>query len=117
AANEDAIELNKTLRTQDETLEKSLPELQSEADRMITALRSRDLTVQERTAQDELKLGEGLSNKVKKLFGEPSEKNEDLKNEVRDKLASYHTEVDDARDLLREATSKIREADNLSAVN
>uniref|UniRef100_A0A8C0BVD9 Laminin subunit alpha-2 n=1 Tax=Buteo japonicus TaxID=224669 RepID=A0A8C0BVD9_9AVES len=60
---------------------------------------------------------EDLLDKVKKLFGEPSEKNEDLKNEVRDKLAKYHTKVDDARDLLREATSKIREADRLSAVN
>uniref|UniRef100_A0A8C3JI83 Laminin subunit alpha 2 n=1 Tax=Calidris pygmaea TaxID=425635 RepID=A0A8C3JI83_9CHAR len=60
---------------------------------------------------------EDLLDKVKKLFGEPSEKNEDLKNEVRDKLANYHTKVDDARQLLRGATSKIREANRLSAVN
>ncbi|NWX21421.1 LAMA2 protein, partial [Aegotheles bennettii] len=117
AANEDAIKLNKTLRTQDDTLEKSLPELQSEADRMITELRSRELNMQERIAQDELKNAEDLLDKVKKIFGEPSEKNEYLKNEVRDKLANYHTKVDDARDLLREAMSKIREADRLSAVN
>ncbi|KAM6433798.1 laminin subunit alpha-2 [Rhynochetos jubatus] len=117
AANEDAVKLNETLRTQDETLEKSLPELQSEADRMIAELRSRDLNMQERIAQDELKNAEDLLDKVKKLFGEPSEKNEDLKNEVRDKLANYHTNVDDARALLREAMSKIREADRLSAVN
>ncbi|KFP74555.1 Laminin subunit alpha-2, partial [Apaloderma vittatum] len=55
AANEDAIKLNETLRTQDETLEKSLPELQSEADRMIAELRSRELNMQEGIAQDELK--------------------------------------------------------------
>ncbi|NXX55153.1 LAMA2 protein, partial [Scopus umbretta] len=55
AANEDAIKLNETLRTQDETLEKSLPELQSEANRMIAELRSRELNMQERIAQDELK--------------------------------------------------------------
>lgn len=60
---------------------------------------------------------EDLLNKVKKLFGEPSDKNEDLKNEVRDKLANYHTKVDDARDLLRDAMDKIREANRLSAVN
>lgn len=60
---------------------------------------------------------ENLLDKVKSLFGEPSEKNEVLKNEVRDKLASYHTKVDDARDLLREARRKIWEADRLSAVN
>uniref|UniRef100_A0A8B9QCV0 Laminin subunit alpha 2 n=1 Tax=Apteryx owenii TaxID=8824 RepID=A0A8B9QCV0_APTOW len=117
AVNEDAIKLNETLRTQDKTLEKSLPELQSEADRMMAELRSRKLNLQEGIAQDELKNAEDLLNKVKKLFGEPSEKNEELKNEVRDKLANYHTKVDDARDLLKEATSKIREADHLSAVN
>ncbi|NXT77169.1 LAMA2 protein, partial [Zapornia atra] len=117
AANEDAIKLNKTLRTQDETLEKSLPELQSEADRMIAEMRNRELNMQERIAQDELKNAEDLLDKVKKLFGEPHEKNENLKNEIQDKLASYHTKVDDARDLLREAKSKIREADRLSVVN
>ncbi|NXA35500.1 LAMA2 protein, partial [Eudromia elegans] len=117
AVNEDAIKVNETLRTQDETLEKSLPELQDEADRMMAELRSRKLNVQEEIAQDELKNAEDLLNKVKKLFGEPSEKNEELKNEVRDKLANYHAKVDDARDLLKEATSKIREADLLSEVN
>ncbi|KFV48097.1 Laminin subunit alpha-2, partial [Tyto alba] len=117
AAKEDAIKLNETLRTQNETLEKSLPELQSEADRMIAVLRGRALNMQERIAQDELKNAEDLLDKVKKLFGDPSDKNDVLKNEVRDKLANYHTKVDDARDLLREATSKIREADRLSAVN
>ncbi|NXK18550.1 LAMA2 protein, partial [Arenaria interpres] len=117
AAKEDAIKLNETLRTQDETWEKSLPELQSEAERMIAELRNRDLSMQERIAQDELQNAEDLLDKVKKLFGEPSEKNEDLKNEVRDKLANYHTKVDDARQLLRGATSKIREANRLSAVN
>lgn len=60
---------------------------------------------------------EDLLDKVKKLFGEPSKKNEDLKNEVQDKLTNYHSKVDDARDLLREAASKIWEADRLSAVN
>lgn len=60
---------------------------------------------------------EDLLDKVKKLFGEPSAKNEELKNEVQDKLANYHSKVDDAQDLLREAESKIWEADRLSAVN
>ncbi|NXU73944.1 LAMA2 protein, partial [Oreotrochilus melanogaster] len=117
AANEDAIKLNETLRSQDDTFEKSLPEIQSEAERMVAELRRRDMNMQEGIAQDELKNAEDLLDKVKRLFGEPSEKNEDLKNDVRDKLASYHTKVDDARDLLREAMNKIREANRLSAVN
>lgn len=60
---------------------------------------------------------EDLLDKVKKLFGDPSEKNEDLKNEVRDKLADYHSKVADAQDLLKEAASKIWEANHLSEVN
>uniref|UniRef100_A0A8C3RNL2 Laminin subunit alpha 2 n=1 Tax=Chelydra serpentina TaxID=8475 RepID=A0A8C3RNL2_CHESE len=60
---------------------------------------------------------EALLKKVKKLFGEPTEKNEELKNEVRDKIADYKNKVDDARDLLREASSKIREANHLSTIN
>ncbi|XP_042733401.1 laminin subunit alpha-2 isoform X5 [Lagopus leucura] len=117
AVNQDAIRLNETLGTPDKTLEKSLPELQSEADRMVMEMRSKKMNMQERIAQDEFKNAEDLLNKVKKLFGEPSEKNEDLKNEVRDKLTNYHTKVDDARDLLRDAMNKIREANHLSAVN
>ncbi|NXH19434.1 LAMA2 protein, partial [Bucco capensis] len=117
AAKEDASKLNETLRTQDEALEKHLPELQREADRMIAELRRRELNMQERIAQEEFKNAEDLLDKVKKLFGEPSEKNEDLKNELLAKLANYHTKAEDARALLREATSKIRKADRLSAVN
>ncbi|NXG45981.1 LAMA2 protein, partial [Psilopogon haemacephalus] len=117
AAKEEAVKLNETLRRQDESLEQRLPELQSEAERMIAEMRSRELSTQERIAEDEFKNAEDLLNKVKKLFGEPSEKNEDLKNEVQGKLANYHSKVDDARQLLREASSKIRKAERLSATN
>lgn len=55
--------------------------------------------------------------RVKKLFGEPREKTEELKNEVKNKLADYQEKADDALDLLREATNHIREADRLSAIN
>lgn len=55
AVNQDAIRLNETLETPDKALEKSLPELQSEADRMVIEMRSKKLNVQERIAQDEFK--------------------------------------------------------------
>lgn len=54
---------------------------------------------------------------MNKLFVEPKKKTEDLKNEVKEKLADYHDKIDDALNLLREATNKIREADRLSAIN
>ncbi|XP_075780255.1 laminin subunit alpha-2 isoform X2 [Pelodiscus sinensis] len=117
AVNEKAVKLNETLRIQDKTLEKSLEALQNDIDRMMGELRRRKLNVQEKAAQDELESAEALLNKVKKLFGDPTKKNEELKNEVRDKMTDYKNKADDARDLLREASSKIREANRLSAIN
>uniref|UniRef100_A0A8C8SMW2 Laminin subunit alpha 2 n=1 Tax=Pelusios castaneus TaxID=367368 RepID=A0A8C8SMW2_9SAUR len=117
AVNENAVKLNETLGIQDKTMQKSLQDLQDDIDRMMVELRRRKLNVQERAAQDELENAQALLNKVKKLFGEPMEKNEEIKNEVRSKLADYKNKVDDARDLLREASSKIKEANRLSAVN
>lgn len=55
AVNQDAIRLNETLGTPDKALEKSLPELQSEADRMVMEMRSKKMNMQERIAQDEFK--------------------------------------------------------------
>jgi len=60
---------------------------------------------------------EGLLKKVKKLFGESRGKNEEMEKDLREKLADYESKVDDAWDLLREATDKIREANLLSAEN
>lgn len=60
---------------------------------------------------------EGLLKKVQKLFGEPRGKNEEMEKDLREKLADYKNKVDDAWDLLREATDKIREANRLSAAN
>uniref|UniRef100_A0A670YWM6 Laminin subunit alpha 2 n=1 Tax=Pseudonaja textilis TaxID=8673 RepID=A0A670YWM6_PSETE len=60
---------------------------------------------------------EDLLKNMHKLFVEPKKKTEDLKNEVKEKLADYHDKIDDALNLLREATNKIWEADRLSAIN
>ncbi|XP_053142140.1 laminin subunit alpha-2 isoform X3 [Hemicordylus capensis] len=117
AANVTAIRLNETLGIPDKTLEKSLQELKSDVDKMMAELRKRKLDVQEEAAQDELEAAEDLLKRVNKLFGEPRKKTEELQNEVSGKLADYQYKVDDALDLLREATNKIREADRLSAIN
>ena len=44
---------------------------------------------------------------MKKLFGESRGKNEEMEKDLREKLADYKSKVDDAWDLLREATDKI----------
>lgn len=54
---------------------------------------------------------------MKKLFGESRGKNEEMEKDLWEKLADYKSKVDDAWDLLREATDRIKEANRLSAEN
>lgn len=117
AVNEKAVKLNETLGTEDKPFEKNLQELQNEIDQMMTELRRKNLDTQKEVAEDELVAAEGLLKKVKKLFGESRGKNEELEKDLREKLANYKSKVDDAWDLLREATDKIKEANLLSAEN
>ncbi|KAB0360576.1 hypothetical protein FD754_004732 [Muntiacus muntjak] len=117
AVNEKAVKLNETLGTEDEAFERNLQELQNEVDQMMTELRRKNLDTQKEVAEDELVAAESLLKKVKKLFGEPRGKNEEMEKDLREKLADYKSKVDDAWDLLREATDKIREANLLSAEN
>nr|XP_038954897.1 laminin subunit alpha-2 isoform X2 [Rattus norvegicus] len=117
AVNEKAIKLNETLGSQDRTAERNLQELQKEIDRMLKELRSKDLQTQKEVAEDELVAAEGLLKRVNKLFGEPRAQNEEMEKDLREKLAEYQNKLDDAWDLLREATKKTKDADRLSAAN
>lgn len=117
AVNEKAIKLNETLGSQDKTAERNLQELQKEIDRMLKELRSKDLQTQKEVAEDELVAAEGLLKRVNKLFGEPRAQNEEMEKDLREKLAEYQNKLDDAWDLLREATKKTKDADSLSAAN
>lgn len=60
---------------------------------------------------------EGLLKRVQKVFGEPRGKNEELEKNLREKLTDHKNKLDDAWDLLREATNKTREANRLSTAN
>ncbi|KAG8510842.1 Laminin subunit alpha-2, partial [Galemys pyrenaicus] len=115
AVNEKAVKLNETLGIQDKAFERNLQELQKEIDQMMTELRRKNLDTQKEVAEDEA--AEGLLKKVKKLFGESRGKNEEKEKALREELADYKSKVNDAQDLLREATDKIREANRLSAAN
>ncbi|XP_063773402.1 laminin subunit alpha-2 isoform X3 [Pseudophryne corroboree] len=112
-----AVKLNETLGIQNKTQDKSFQELQRDVDKMLTELRRRMFKNQEKTAADELKAAEGLLNRVKKLFQDPHNKNNDLNLEVKDKLSQFQDKLDDVLDMLREARAKIKESDHLSAVN
>ncbi|XP_006885094.1 PREDICTED: laminin subunit alpha-2-like [Elephantulus edwardii] len=117
AVNEKAVKLNETLGAQDKTFERNLQDLQKEIDQMMAELRRKNLDTQKEVAEDELVAAEGLLKKVKKLFGESRGKNEEMEQDIREKLADYNSKIDDAWDLLREATDKIREANALSEAN
>uniref|UniRef100_A0A6I8PFI4 Laminin subunit alpha-2 n=1 Tax=Ornithorhynchus anatinus TaxID=9258 RepID=A0A6I8PFI4_ORNAN len=95
AVNWKAVKLNETLGAQDKTLEKSVQDLQQEIDQMMTKLRRKNLDAQQEVAQDELVAAEALLKKVKKLFGEPRAKSEELEKEVREKLEDYQSKVND----------------------
>ncbi|XP_076784087.1 laminin subunit alpha-2 isoform X1 [Arvicanthis niloticus] len=117
AVNEKAVKLNETLGSQDRTAERNLQELQKEIDRMLKELRSKDLQTQKEVAEDELVAAEGLLKRVNKMFGEPRAQNEEMEKDLREKLAEYKNKLDDAWNLLREATEKTQDANQLSAAN
>lgn len=117
AVNEKAIKLNETLGNQDRTPERNIQELQKEIDWMLNELRNKDLQTQKEVAEDELVAAEGLLKRVNKLFGEPRAKNEEMEKDLQQKLAGYKSKLDDAWDLLREATEKTQDANHLSAAN
>nr|XP_014348008.1 PREDICTED: laminin subunit alpha-2 isoform X3 [Latimeria chalumnae] len=117
AINEKARKLNETLGIRDGVPDKSLQEMQHDIDKIMSELRKRKLGKHSQIADEELGVADALLQKVKKLFGDPHDKNENLKNEVKDMLAEYKSKLDDAESLLEEAQNKIREANRLSAVN
>ncbi|XP_036024630.1 LOW QUALITY PROTEIN: laminin subunit alpha-2 [Onychomys torridus] len=117
AVNEKAVKLNETLGSQDKTAERNLQELQNEMDWMLEELRSKDLQTQKEKAEDELVAAEGLAKRINRLVGEPRAQNEEMEKDLREKLAHYKDTLDDAWDLLREATEKTRDANRLSAAN
>ncbi|KAM3931256.1 laminin subunit alpha-2 isoform 4-T4 [Leptodactylus fuscus] len=112
-----AVKLNETLGIQNKTQDKSFQELQKDVDKMMAELRRRAFKNQEKAATDELKAAEGLLNRVKKLFQDPHNKTNDLNLEVKDKLSHFQDKLDDVLDMLHEARGKIKESNQLSAIN
>ncbi|XP_073532163.1 laminin subunit alpha-2 isoform X5 [Phyllobates terribilis] len=112
-----AVKLNEMLGIQNKTQDKSFQELQKDVDKMMAELRRRMFKNQEKAAADELKAAEGLLNRVKKLFQDPHNKTTDLNLGVKDKLSHLEDKLDDVLDMLREAREKIKESNQLSAIN
>ncbi|KAJ8270754.1 hypothetical protein GJAV_G00118850 [Gymnothorax javanicus] len=109
--------LNRTLGVRPGEPEKSLHDMHRAIEAMMAELRKRQLGGKKHIADEELAAADALYQKVKRLFGDPHQATQDLKNEVTGKLGDYNNKLDDATALLKEAQGKIRESNYLSAVN
>uniref|UniRef100_A0AAY4DW82 Basement membrane-specific heparan sulfate proteoglycan core protein n=1 Tax=Denticeps clupeoides TaxID=299321 RepID=A0AAY4DW82_9TELE len=117
ALKDKAHELNSTLGSRNGVPEKSLNEMHREIEAMLADIRKRQLSGKKFTAEEELGAAEALFQRVKRLFGDPHQATEDLKQEVAEKMADHQRKLSDTQDLLKEAQDKIKEADGLSNNN
>ncbi|KAF7660100.1 hypothetical protein LDENG_00288180 [Lucifuga dentata] len=112
-----AAELNQTLSRRDGTPDKSLKEMKEEIQAMLVEMRNRQLGGKRSIAEEEMDLAEELYQKVKRLFGDPHQATEDLKEEIKGKLSDHEGKLQEAQELLHSAQGKTREAGLLSAQN
>ncbi|XP_072533209.1 laminin subunit alpha-2 isoform X2 [Salminus brasiliensis] len=117
ALRDKARELNESLGRKDGEPEKSVNEMQEEIKAMLAEIRKRQLNPHKHTAQEELRAAEALFAKVKRLFGDPHQATQDLRDEVGGKLGDYRNKLDDAQELLSQAQNKNRQAETLTTNN
>uniref|UniRef100_A0A8B9LNT4 Basement membrane-specific heparan sulfate proteoglycan core protein n=1 Tax=Astyanax mexicanus TaxID=7994 RepID=A0A8B9LNT4_ASTMX len=115
ALRDKARELNESLGRRDGEPEKSVNEMQEEIKAMLAEIRKRQLNPHKHTAQEELRAAEALFAKVKRLFGDPHQATQDLRDEVGGKLGDYRNKLDDAQELLNQAQNKTRQAEAVTA--
>uniref|UniRef100_A0AAQ4RFF4 Basement membrane-specific heparan sulfate proteoglycan core protein n=1 Tax=Gasterosteus aculeatus aculeatus TaxID=481459 RepID=A0AAQ4RFF4_GASAC len=108
-----AADLNRTLSRRDGTPEKSLKEMKEEIQAMLAEMRERQLGGKKSIAEEEMGLAEQLYQKVKRLFGDPHQTTEDLK----EKLSDHEGKLKEAQDLLHSAQGKTRQAGKLAEQN
>ncbi|XP_067337909.1 laminin subunit alpha-2 isoform X2 [Channa argus] len=112
-----ADDLNQTLSRKDGTPDKSLKEMKEDIQAMLAEMRKRQLGGKKRIAEEEMVLAEELYQKVKRLFGVPHQATEDLKAEIKGKIADHEGKLQEAQDLLYSAQGKTRQAGSLAEQN
>ncbi|XP_036405402.1 laminin subunit alpha-2 isoform X1 [Megalops cyprinoides] len=117
ALRDKAEDLNRTLGIRKGAPEKSLNDMHREIEAMMAELRKRQLGGKKQISEEELSAADALYQRVKRLFGDPHQATEDLKQEVTSKMGDYKSKLDDAQALLKDAQGKIRETNALSALN
>ncbi|XP_073788195.1 laminin subunit alpha-2 isoform X3 [Danio rerio] len=117
ALRDKARDLNATLGLRDGTLEKSVNEMNDEIQEMLAELRKRQLTGKKHMADEELGAAEALLSRVKRLFGDPQQATADLKQEVGQKMSDHKLKLQEAQELLEEALTHTRQAEDLTLNN
>uniref|UniRef100_H3DG70 Laminin subunit alpha 2 n=1 Tax=Tetraodon nigroviridis TaxID=99883 RepID=H3DG70_TETNG len=112
-----AAEVNKTLSRNDGSPDKSLKVMKEDIQAMLAEMRKRQLAGQKSIAEFCISLAEELYQKVKRLFGDPHQSTEDLKAEIKEKLADHGGKLQEAQDLLHSARGNIRQAGSLAEQN
>ncbi|XP_063079841.1 laminin subunit alpha-2 [Engraulis encrasicolus] len=117
ALRDKAQDLNASLGRRDGAPEKSLNEMQEEIEAMLAEMRKRQLAGKKTIAEDELGAAEALFQKVKRLFGDPHQATEDLKEEVTGKMEEHYAKLNDTQELLKEAQANTKQAAATSDAN
>ncbi|XP_029705872.1 LOW QUALITY PROTEIN: laminin subunit alpha-2 [Takifugu rubripes] len=112
-----AAEVNKTLSRNDGSPDKSLKVMKEDIQAMLAEMRKRQLAGQKSIAEDELQLAAELYQNVQRLFGDPHQSTEDLKVEIKEKLADHGGKLQEAQDLLHSARGNTRQAGSLAEQN
>ncbi|XP_029467612.1 laminin subunit alpha-5 isoform X2 [Rhinatrema bivittatum] len=89
----------------------------AEVEKLMTEMKARDFSDQKGLADTELEKARTLLDQVKNEMSNKSETNQDLLNNIKDRLAKHSSELMDLRDALNEAVNKTRQTDDMNSLN
>ncbi|XP_054836339.1 laminin subunit alpha-5 [Eublepharis macularius] len=89
----------------------------AEVDAMLRHMKARDFSIQRAVAVEEHEEAKKLLQRVKTELFSKLESNQELVNNINDRLDQYSSELMDLRDALNEAVNKTRQTEDLSSLN
>ncbi|XP_069506839.1 laminin subunit alpha-5 isoform X2 [Ambystoma mexicanum] len=89
----------------------------AEVERMMKEMKELDFSNRRDEAETELREAKKLLNRVRDEMFNKVDVNQDLVNDIRDRLSKYSSELMDLRDALNEAVNQTRQTDDLNSLN
>ncbi|XP_069099253.1 laminin subunit alpha-5 isoform X1 [Pleurodeles waltl] len=89
----------------------------AEIERMMKEMRELNFNNRREDAETELKAAKKLLDRVKNEMFDKLDANQDLVNDIQDRLSQYNSELMDLRDALNDAVNQTRQADDLNSLN